>query len=269
MAQRAIVSPTGRPRTLAAVRPNAGLEARFRRALVRQIDAMHASLMYFLARQYRSNPPLMAQDSPASDMREAMRILARRWTSRFDKGAEELAAYFAQSISKRSDAQLRAILKKAGISVKFTMSKPMQDVMTATIGEQVGLIKSIAAQHLSEVEGLVMRSVQQGRNLKTLTDELQKRYHLTRERAVLIARDQNNKATAAMTRVRQQELGMTEAVWLHSHGGRVPRPTHLANSGKKYDIATGWYDPAIKKYIWPGTEVNCRCVSKSIVPGFS
>jgi len=35
----------------------------------------------------------------------------------------------------------------------------------------------------------------------------------------------------------------------------------------RYNIATGWFDPDARKYIWPGTEINCRCVSKAVIPG--
>jgi uncharacterized protein with gpF-like domain len=74
-----------------------------------------------------------------------------------------------------------------------------------------------------------------------------------------------------MTRARQEEVGITKAVWLHSHGGKTPRKTHWANNGKPYDPAKGWFDPdpKVRKYIWPGTEINCRCVSRSVVKGFS
>jgi uncharacterized protein with gpF-like domain len=74
-----------------------------------------------------------------------------------------------------------------------------------------------------------------------------------------------------MNRARQEELGITEAVWLHSHAGKKPRPTHLANHGKRYNVAEGWFDPdpKVRKHIWPGELINCRCVSKSVVKGFS
>ena len=158
-----------------------------------------------------------------------------------------------------------AKLKKAGFAIEFKMTATANDVMQAIIGEQVGLIKSIASQHLSEVEGLVMRSVSQGRDLKTLSDELQERYGVTKRRAALIARDQNNKATASMNRVRQEELGITEAIWLHSHAGKEPRPSHMAANGKRYNLSEGMKLDG--KYTWPGVEINCRCVSRSVIPG--
>ena len=66
--------------------------------------------------------------------------------------------------------------------------------------------------------------------------------------AVIIARDQNNKATASMTRARQNELGITEAIWVHSGAGKHPRPTHVAMNGAKYDVKKGMWDPAVKRW---------------------
>lgn len=269
-------SRTAKPVTLPAVRPNEGLVSLYEQRLDALIGDMHASLLYWLRAAYRAKPPEMALDevvivgSPAMILREAMNRLARRWTKRFDEAAPSLAEWFSRAAVDRSDKQLAAILKKAGFSVQFRMTAAANDVMQATIGEQVGLIKSIAQQHLAEVNGLVMRSVQAGRDLGTLTAEIESRYGVTRRRAELIARDQNNKATASITRVRQQGLGIKQAVWVHSHAGAQPRPSHVKAGADKvvYDVATGWFDPAIDKWIWPGTEIRCRCVSRPVIPGF-
>lgn len=262
------VKPSGK--VLRAVRPNIGLEMAYRRRLLALVDAMHKSVAYWLTATYRANEPRIAQDeTPAKALQKAIDKLVKQWRKGFDEGADSLADYFAEAAGDRSDAQLRKILKDAGLSVKFRMSPAMRDILDATTAENVGLIKSIPEQYLGQVQGLVMRSVTRGRDLKSLTDELQKRYQLTRHRAALIARDQNNKATSAMTRARQQELGLTKAIWVHSHAGKEPRPTHLKNDGKTYDVTTGWYDPAVKKHIWPGELINCRCVSRTIVKGFS
>jgi len=230
---------------------------------------MHRSLMRFLVAQYRATPPAMAQDTPTSDIRRAMVLLRRRWMSRFDEAAKRLGRWHAVAMAKRSDAQLRNILSRAGIAVEFTMTPAMKDVMDATATQQVGLIRSIAEEHLGHVEGMVMRSVQQGGDVGGLTRGLRREYGLSKDRASLIARHQNSMATAAMTRARQQELGIGRAVWLHSHAGKEPRPTHLANDGKEYDVALGWFDPdpRVRARIWPGQLINCRCVSRPIVPG--
>jgi uncharacterized protein with gpF-like domain len=60
--------------------------------------------------------------------------------------------------------------------------------------------KAIRLQRITNVEGLVMRSVQTGRDLGQLTTDLQEQFGVTRRRAAFIARHQSNKATASMTR---------------------------------------------------------------------
>jgi SPP1 gp7 family putative phage head morphogenesis protein len=259
-------------KVLRPVWPNQGVEAAFREKLRALIAEMHRSTLYWTKAAYRANKPVLAQDaSPAAQLRIAINKMTKYWGKRFDQAAKELAVYFTTAMHKRSDANLRAILKRGGFTVRFKMTKAMQDVMTATIAEQVGLIRSIPQQYLGKVQGEVMRSVQTGRDLATLTDFIDDHYDVTRKRATLIARDQNNKATASMMRVRQVELGIEECEWLHSHAGKKPRKTHLANHGKRYDPAKGWYDPdpKVKRYIWPGELINCRCVSKPVIKGFT
>ena len=200
-----------------------------------------------------------------------MRKLSRRWLKRFDTMADLLADYFAQSVSARTDAQLKRILKDGGFAVEFKMSRAQRDVLNATVQENVSLIRSIPRQYLTQVEGIVSRSVQTGRDMKALSDDLQKAFGVTKRRAAIISRDQSNKATAMLTRARHLELGITENVWVHSRGGKVPRPTHVKAGldGVRFDVAKGWYDPAVGEYVWPGTLINCRCVGRPVIKALS
>jgi uncharacterized protein with gpF-like domain len=270
-------NPTGKPIKLAPVRANAGLEAAYQKALDRLVEDMHRSLIYWLTAQYRAKEPELATDmspldngggSPAMSFRDLMRRLSNRWLMRFDRAAPKLAKYFATAAADRSDRALKSILKKGGFSVEFKMTREANDALQASIGEQVSLIKSIASEHLTQVEGIVMRSVTQGRDLHHMREQLVERYGVTKRRAAFIARDQNNKATATMTRVRQQSLGITQAQWVHSGGGKHPRPSHVKASQDRlvYDVSKGAYIDGA--WIFPGELPNCRCVAKSIIPGF-
>lgn len=247
-------------KVLRPVHPNAGIAADYRRRMDRLIAEMQRSYVYWLTARYKANEPRIAMDAtPAEALARELADLGAQWQERFYSAAPKMARWFARSTERRSADSMRRILKDAGVSVKFQMTPVMRDVFEATVAENVGLIKSIPQKYHTEVEGLVMRSVTAGRDLGYLTDELQARYGITRRRAALIARDQNNKATASMTRARQQELGIEEAVWLHSHGGKEPRRTHLANSGNRYKVSEGWYDPdpKVRRHIWPGELINC------------
>lgn len=232
---------------------------------------MNASVIYWVKASYRTNPPAMAMDDvlPSSALQKAIQLLKKRWLRQFDEAAPKLAKYFATAVNKRSDAVLAKILRQGGFSVRFQMSHGMKDVLQATTAENVGLIKSISSQYFGEIEQLVMSSASAGRDLGALAKQLEKRYGVTKRRAALIAKDQNNKASGNMARVRMLEANITKAIWRHSHAGKQPRPTHLANNGKVYDIKKGWFDPAVKMWIQPGQLINCRCVPIPVVPGFS
>jgi SPP1 gp7 family putative phage head morphogenesis protein len=253
-------------KTIRPTRPNAGVQAAYQKRLDALIAEMHRSLVWFVSAAYKANEPaIMALDrTPAQELSASIRKLRGRWLANFDELAKKTAPQFAEETLKYSDTALRASLKKAGFTVEFKTTPAVRDAYQAIIGENVGLIKSIAEEHLTQVEGMVMRSVQAGRDLGYLSKELQDRYGITKRRAALIARDQNNKATAVITRVRQRELGITEAIWLHSYGGKHPRASHIAADGKRYDVEKGMLIDG--EWIFPGEKINCRCVSKSILP---
>lgn len=254
---------------LDAVRPSAALRVAYERKLLAPINAMASSVQYWMLSTYKANPPLVASDArPSSRITSRMSRLTRQWIKRFDGLAEELARYFAQAASDRTDESIRQALLKARFSVKFQMSQAQKDVVDAIVQENVSLIKSIPQQYLTSVEGAVMRSVQAGRDLASLTTQLEHAHGVTRRRAVTIALDQNNKATAYLERARQLELGITEAKWLHSAGGNTPRPTHVAFSGQRYSIKDGVTLEPDEGVVWPGTAIRCRCVSQAIIPGF-
>lgn len=262
-----LVSPTGREILVPATHANRGVQAAYRKRLDRLVDEMQRSIVYWIKATYRANTPELAQDeSPAAALSKMMRNLARQWQRKFDQASRPVATRFADDSMSAADISLRDALRQKGFSVQFGMTRAANDVFQATVAENVGLIKSIASEHLQEVQGLVMRSVTQGRDLSDLSKDLEKRYAVTKRRAALIARDQNNKATATITRVRQQGLGIKQAKWMHSRGGKKPRQSHVEANGQLYDVDKGMYIDGA--WIRPGELINCRCVAQSVIPGF-
>ncbi len=261
----------GKPITLKPIRPNAGTRIAYQRRLEKLIGAMHADVDRRIKAQYAAKPPELAQDaSPARELDALMNKLAREWQGRFDSAAPDLAEYFATEAAERTDVALRAALRKAGFAIPFKMTAAQNDVLQATIAENVGLIKSIAEKYLTDVQGLVMRSVTTGRDLGPLAQALRHRYGVTVRRAALISLDQSNKATATMLRARQLEMGVEWAIWVHSAGGNHPRPSHVKAGRDKvhYRVEDGWFDPDAGERILPGQLIRCRCVSRTVIGSF-
>ena len=263
---------------LRSVAANRGIEAKYRKALQRMIAEMHGSVEYWLTAAYRKDPPRMAalveqaQDaillgadaSPSAKIKKILDELARRWTKRFEDYAPKLAEAYLQGMFKASDSAMRQALKDAGWTVEFKMTPAVRDAFNASLEENVGLIRSIPEKYLQQVEGSVMRSYSAGRDLASMVKELKQLYPAASHRAELIARDQSNKANAVVNRARQMELGITEAIWMHSHAGKNPRPDHVAANGKRYNIAEGYKISG--EFIQPGEEINCRCTSRPVLP---
>lgn len=269
-----------RPRTARAVYPNKGVEAAYRRALDKLIDEMSRSARYWVEAAYKANPPRMevaqqesesadgmAQDAlPSQELARRIAELSKRWIRRFDVMADAIAERFATAGQRSTDTSFQSALKDAGFAVNFKVTPVMRDAMNATIKENISLIKSIPRQYMLEVEGIVMRGFTAGRDLQAISEDLQKRYGVTSRRAALIARDQSNKLTATVTQARRVELGLFEAEWVHSGGGKEPRHSHVkaGQDRKRFDVRKGCYIDG--EYILPGQLINCRCTSKTILP---
>jgi SPP1 gp7 family putative phage head morphogenesis protein len=196
-----------------------------------------------------------------------MRKWGLLWIDNLNEASTTIATMFARKVAGNLDGAFRAILKQAGFTVQFKPTRGMVQAYRATVASQVNLIRSIAPQFLTDVQSSVWASVMQGADMHTLSTGLRRVYGVTWRRAALIARDQNAKAKAIMEEQRRSELGITEAIWHHSHAGKEPRPTHVAMHGKRYQIKLGMFDTDVNKYVWPGTEINCRCTSSAIIPG--
>jgi uncharacterized protein with gpF-like domain len=232
----------GKAVTLKPVRPNVGVEMAYQRALTDLVDDMNKSVLYWIGAAYRANPPAMAMDAtPSEELRKVMKKLARRWIKSFDEASTKIANAFATQAQAHAERTMSKVLKDAGFTVP------------------------IPSQQFTAIEGAVMRSVQAGRDLKTLREELLALGAKSKNRAALISRDQNNKATAVVTKARRLSLGLTKAKWRHSRGGVHPRKSHVEADGTIYDVTIGCLIDG--EYIMPGEKINCRCTSSVVIPG--
>lgn len=252
-------------RTIArSVHANRGLQARYRREMLALIDEMVMNVERWAEAIYR--PPKIAMDGPVESMSILLREFAAHWIKKFDDSAPKIAEAYLKGSFKATDSAMRQALKSAGWAVEFHMTDAMREAFEASLAENVGLIKSIPQEYLKQVEGIVMRSYSVGRDLETMVKRLKTLYPKASNRAVLIARDQSNKANAVVTRARQLELGIVEAIWMHSHAGKQPRPTHMAMNGKRYKVDKGMWDSDVGEFIYPGELINCRCTARSVLP---
>lgn len=165
-------------------------------------------------------------------------------------------------------------------TVKFDASQ-VTEAVKADLKKNIMLLGEIDKNNFEQVYDAALRSICAGRDLHLLYNALiQMNINgMTKRRAEDIARLLNNKATALMQRTRQTALGITQAKWLYSGAPCKINPkdpsdqdkrqdaAHSAANGEIFEISKGMFLDG--KWTWPGVEPGCRCVSKTVVRGFS
>lgn len=165
-------------------------------------------------------------------MQRALNAVSAQWLRKFDAGAEKTRRLVCRKDPNYSDGALKQILKDSGFAVDFKMTETMRETHYAVIAEQVGLIEEHHEPRRNARANAGDAPGPEGWRL-AYPEQAARIARWVTSRAVLIARDQNAKATSVITKVRQREIGVTTAIWKHSHAGKVPRP-HVAADGQEY-----------------------------------
>jgi hypothetical protein len=91
---------------------------------------------------------------------------------------------------------------------------------------------------------------------------------MTKRRAADISRFISNRTSAFINKERCLSLGTEFAVWMYSGApcdGDLDA-LHREANGSRFPLARGMLIDG--QYTWPGREAGCKCVSKSVIPGF-
>lgn len=298
-------APGPEPIKLAPIWPSAGVRAWYEDQLGKLITEMNGSIRTGMLRVYETAPlPILPVTFPNGEMNHVLDTLEQHWDEVFDDKAEDIAFGAIYRALRHHDLAFAASLKRVGIdlpapepadhtevaldsqettkhiwsafSVKFDVTDRLKKAIKAQLRDNVDLISSraikggpsIPRKAFGDIRKMAKESVERGRSLVEFTKDLEDRFAITRRRASLIARDQNNKMTAAFHRTRQLDTGITEAEWVHTSASLHPREDHEAFDGEEYPVETGHdFDDGFGPVL-PGEAINCGCLSSSIVPGY-
>ena len=245
---------------------NASLESRYYTKLMRLINRMTEETERTLERLYNKDfaQEYFAQDdSIAAQARIIMNALFEKYQRLFDAESKPLAEDMASQADAASSSAMHSSMQQlsGGLSLPTrAITDDMKEILSATVTENVGLIRSISAQYLEGVQGAVMRSITSGNGFKDLVPYIEKHKGITQRRARMIANDQTRKAYNNLNKGRMQKLGVKKFEWLHTGGSNEPRKLHIDYSGKIFSFDDL---PIIDKNTGergiPGQAINCRC----------
>ena len=148
----------------------------------------------------------------------------------------------------------------------------MKEKVKAMIYDNVNLIKSIHSRYFEEIQGAVMRSINEGQGLDWLSEQLTKYNDITKRRARNIAKDQSKKIYTNIQLNNMQTCGIKYFKWIHSGAGKKPREYHkkdYSNGGLNNGIFSIENPPIIDKKTgqkgFPGDLPFCRCVMVPVI----
>lgn len=258
---------------------NASVEHRYSGALEALVKRMTAEVNRELSALFKTDAAAVHFETGmdaniASQSRIVMSYLMKKFTDMFNKQSRLLAEQMVNGVNRESGANVTRSLKEIAPTIRLDSRKitaPVKTVMTASIAENVDLIRSIPQQYLSGVQQAVMRSITTGNGMADLKPYLEKQGGITERRARNIANDQTRKAYNSLNRARMTQAGVKKFEWVHSAGGKDPRPLHIDRYPAGLNGGIFSFDdlPIIDERTGergiPGQAVNCRCRMRPIV----
>lgn len=246
------------------------IERDYKRILLSQVKAFNRSIG-----DYSTDIRFDDWQDDLSSVMSSLTALAGRM---FAPVVEKLPSFFALT-SQFNDKQWRLIVK-GGTGIQIPPSKSafigsarmpassnvlgvdayrdepwLADMQANWIAENVRLIKSIPAEILDDMEGIIRRGVMNGSASSVIKAQLIDRYSISENRAKLISIDQIGKANAALTQQRQKDAGIDGYFWRGVLDQRE-RKVHVEREGKRFE----WSSPPPDGH--PGQPIRCRCYSE-------
>lgn len=173
-------------------------------------------------------------------------------------------------LSKTRNANAKALYSQvenvSGIPVKtLMMNEGLNPKFNALYIETEEWIKKLRDDHLIAINNNTLRMMTEGKSIPDIVDNLVKSGAVAESKAGLVARQQVASFNGLATKIRGQSLGITEAIWKTGRDERV-RASHADREGKRFNLKDGLYSSLDGKHLHAGTDFNCRCRAKLIIP---
>lgn len=168
-------------------------------------------------------------------------------------------ARFGDQVSEHSKRQMIRQVK-AAYGENYRRTEPwLQDLLRAWELENLKLIRSIPERYVDDLQGTIIRAINEGQSVTALRDTIRATYDQPVNRARLIANDQIGKLHSRLTQYRQESIGIKSYRWRGVMDARE-RPHHRRREGDEF----AWKKPPYDGH--PGQAIQCRCWAQPVWP---
>jgi len=224
------------------------------------------ALPRLLGEQSRVPAPTVLRRDAADDIDAAIDGAAAATARAIpDADVEAAAKQTAVRMSEwQADELGRQVQKVTKVNL-YDGSTGLEQHLDLFVTDNVALIKSIPADQLADVKGVIVRGARAGKHHTEVAAEIADKFKVSRKRAALIASDQIGKLNGELNQIRQQGLGVRRYRWSSSQDQRV-RPRHKVLNGSIQEwSAPPIVDTKTMERGHPGQPIRCRCVAIPII----
>lgn len=190
--------------------------------------------------------------------------LLRRYAKTLEPWAATVGQRMVAEVAARDRQAWRKTAAKMGSILQRDLDQaPIGHVVRERLASQVSLITSLPLEAAERVHKLTLEGIVQGRRAKDIARDIHASGHVTKARAMLIARTEVGRTATELTMARALSIGSTEFVWMTAEDSDV-RPSHARLNGQTFRWDTPpECDPGY--HALPGAIFNCRCWPKPVI----
>jgi len=246
----------------------------------RQFSEQMESMVFLMSKLYRSQVLDWLNQTTVNKFEDAQtgnfaaiflaraKKINRQLVSRFDDDRVDDATKGSLGKVNKSNQNIfyKSISDKVGIDFKQLVAQEgMKSTTNAYMLETSQWAKKLRDETLEEYTANTLRAMAQGDSISDIMKQFDGVVGKRKDHAKFTARNQINNFNSILTKTRAQNLGIQEAEWVTSRDARV-RKSHKARDGKKFDLSKGLYSSLDGKTLIPGTDYQCRCTMRLIIP---
>lgn len=198
--------------------------------------------------------------------------LAKRTTRKLEKQfdnkrIDELINKVLGKVNTRNRSELyRKVESAIGLSTtELTATEGLMADVNALNLETSQWVKKLRDETLEMYTANSLQAMTQGKSLAEVLEQFDGLVEKRKNHAKFTARNQIGNFNSITTKIRAQNLGISQAIWRTSRDERV-RDCHKVRDGKTFDLDKGLYSSCDKKWLLPGVDFQCRCDYELIIP---
>lgn len=259
----------------------------YRSQLLKMLKEMNSDIKSELLPAVKQVQTTYIADAWFDSILDIVERLAAKWGGQMMQGQFQRLAQKSIRMADAANSKqfVKSINRSVGIDLSGMLrSEKLEDYLSLSIRNNVNLIKSIPNDYFDDLSQQIENNIRQGFTPSQLESNIRNMINVrtfkpkgdpstvaekVANRAKLIARDQTAKLNGDLTRIRQEDAGITHFRWVTSKDERVGDDHNLAAKRKtKFGIGIySWKEGAPEGFPGNADRPNCRCTATPLIKG--